>query len=165
MINGFGDADEIEAMCELELGRALHDGADLSDPAAIEAMMKRCAAELGAPDILVNNAGIQHVSPVERLPARQMGRDHRINLTAVFHTTRLALPAMKAKAGAGSSTPPRAHSLVASPTSRPMSPPSMASPASPRRSRWRPRATASPSTASRPAMSGRRWSRTRSPTR
>src|SRR5689334_9120871 len=66
MINGFGDADEIQGLCD-ELG-AVHDGSDLSDPQAIERMMRRCANELGGPDILVNNAGIQHVSPVEDFP-------------------------------------------------------------------------------------------------
>ncbi|HEY3459935.1 MAG TPA: SDR family oxidoreductase, partial [Casimicrobiaceae bacterium] len=55
MINGFGDAAEIERECA-ELG-AIHDGADMSKPAEIDAMMKRCADELGGPDILVNNAG------------------------------------------------------------------------------------------------------------
>ncbi|MEO5971965.1 MAG: SDR family NAD(P)-dependent oxidoreductase, partial [Sphingomicrobium sp.] len=50
MLNGFGDAGEIERLCE-ELG-ALHDGADLADPAAIAAMLARCVAKLGTPDIL-----------------------------------------------------------------------------------------------------------------
>ena len=62
MLNGFGDPAEIATLRE-ELG-ALHDGADLSDPAQIEAMVRRCTDELGAPDILVNNAGIQLVSPI-----------------------------------------------------------------------------------------------------
>ena len=66
MINGFGDSAAIEQECS-ELG-AIHDGADLSKPAEIERMMKRCADELGGPDILVNNAGIQHVSPVDEFP-------------------------------------------------------------------------------------------------
>ena len=66
MINGFGAAEEIEKICD-ELG-AIHDGADLSDPAAIERMIERCRDEPGAPDILVNNAGIQHVSPVDSFP-------------------------------------------------------------------------------------------------
>jgi 3-hydroxybutyrate dehydrogenase len=66
MINGFGDPEEIARECS-ELG-AIHDGADLSDPAEIEGMMKRCADELGGPDSLVNNAGIQHVAPVEAFP-------------------------------------------------------------------------------------------------
>ena len=59
MINGFGDPADIERECA-DLG-ALHDGADMSKPAEIERMMKRCRDELGPVDILVNNAGIQHV--------------------------------------------------------------------------------------------------------
>src|SRR6476469_10598200 len=66
MLNGFGDADAIARECE-QLG-ALHDGADMSRPAEIQQMMKRCANELGGPDILVNNAGIQHVAPVDEFP-------------------------------------------------------------------------------------------------
>ena len=62
MINGFGDPAEIQRECD-ELG-ALHDGADMTKPEEIAAMMKSCADELGGPDILVNNAGIQHVAPV-----------------------------------------------------------------------------------------------------
>src|SRR3954451_17313904 len=88
MINGFGPADEIERECR-ELGAAAHDGADMSDPQAIEAMMRRCA-ELGGPDILVNNAGIQHVSPVEDFPPEKWDAIIAINLSAAFHTTRLA---------------------------------------------------------------------------
>src|SRR5689334_21103946 len=95
MINGFGDADAIQRECE-ELG-AIHDGAAMSDAAAIERMMKRCAVELGGPDILVNNAGIQHVSPVESFPSEKWDAIIAINLTAAFHTTRHALPGMKAK--------------------------------------------------------------------
>ena len=95
MINGFGDAADIARECA-ELG-AIHDGADLSDPAAIAAMMARCAEELGGPDILVNNAGIQHVASVESFPPDKWDAIIAINLSAAFHTTRLALPAMKAK--------------------------------------------------------------------
>ena len=113
MLNGFGDPAEIERLVD-ELGAA-HDGADLSDPAAIEAMMARCAAELGGPDILVNNAGIQHVSPVEEFPVAKWDAILAINLSAVFHTTRLALPAMKAKGWGRIVNTASAHSLVASP--------------------------------------------------
>src|SRR3954451_15787738 len=66
MINGFGNPADIQRECA-ELG-ALHDGADMWKPPEIEAMMKRCAAELGASDILVTTAGIQHVARVEDFP-------------------------------------------------------------------------------------------------
>jgi 3-hydroxybutyrate dehydrogenase len=113
MINGFGDAADIERICS-DLG-ALHDGADLSRPDQIEAMMTRCAAELGSPDILVNNAGIQHVSPVEDFPPEKWDAIIAINLSAVFHTTRLAVPAMKRKGRGRIVNTASAHSLVASP--------------------------------------------------
>ena len=55
MINGFGDADEIEEIRrELETSsgtQVLYDGADLGDADAIEAMVRRCTHELHAPDI------------------------------------------------------------------------------------------------------------------
>ena len=113
MLNGFGDADEIETLKE-ELG-ALHDGADMSDPSAIERMMRRCADEVGGPDILVNNAGIQHVSPVEDFPPEKWDAIMAINLSAVFHTTRHALPGMKSKGWGRIINTASAHSLVASP--------------------------------------------------
>lgn len=39
-------------------GKALAIGADVSDPAAVEAAVEKVANELGAPTVLVNNAGI-----------------------------------------------------------------------------------------------------------
>jgi 3-hydroxybutyrate dehydrogenase len=113
MINGFGDPAEIERECT-DMG-AIHDGADLSDPHAIERMMKRCADELGGPDILVNNAGIQHVAPVDEFPPEKWDAIIAINLSAVFHTTRLAIPAMRQKGWGRIVNTASAHSLVASP--------------------------------------------------
>ncbi len=119
MINGFGDAEEIEEIRkELETSsgtQVLYDGADLGDPAAIEAMVRRCTHELRAPDILVNNAGIQFVSPVESFPQEKWDAILKINLSAVFHTTRLAIPAMKQKKWGRIINTASAHSLVASP--------------------------------------------------
>ena len=113
MINGFGEPAEIERLAD-ELG-AVHDGADLSDPSAIERMMRRCADELGPPDVLVNNAGIQHVSPVESFPPEKWDAVIAVNLSAVFHTTRLALPAMRERGWGRIVNTASAHSLVASP--------------------------------------------------
>jgi 3-hydroxybutyrate dehydrogenase len=113
MINGFGDLADIERECR-DLG-AIHDGADMSKPAEIEQMMARCADELGGPDILVNNAGIQHVSPIEDFPPEKWGAIIAINLSSAFHTTRLAVPAMKRKQWGRIINTASAHSLVASP--------------------------------------------------
>ena len=113
MLNGFGEASAIAAL-EEELG-ALYDAADLSDPDAIERMMKRCADEVGGPDILVNNAGIQHVAPLHEFPPEKWDAVIAVNLSAVFHTSRLALPAMKAKGWGRIINTASAHSLIASP--------------------------------------------------
>ena len=113
MINGFGDPAAIERECA-ELG-AIHDGADLADPGDIDRMMRRCAEELGGPDVLVNNAGIQHVAPVESFPADKWDAIVAINLSAVFHTSRLAVPTMKANGWGRIINTASAHSLVASP--------------------------------------------------
>ncbi|MCH8614532.1 3-hydroxybutyrate dehydrogenase [Sphingomonas sp. SM33] len=113
MLNGFGDPAEIEKL-KSELG-ALHDGADMSDPAQIEAMVRHCSDELGAPDIVVNNAGIQHVSPVEEFPVEKWNAILAINLSAVFHTTRLTIASMKAKGWGRIINTASAHSLIASP--------------------------------------------------
>ncbi len=113
MLNGFGDPAEIDEL-KAELG-AEHDGADLSDPTAIEGMITHCADELGAPDILVNNAGIQHVAPVDQFPVAKWDAILAVNLSAVFHTTRLVLPAMRDKGWGRIINTASAHSLVASP--------------------------------------------------
>ena len=119
MLNGFGDADEIEAIRreveETAGAPALHDGADLSDPEQIDAMVARCTSELGSPHILVNNAGIQHVAPIAEFPVEKWDAILAVNLSAVFHTTRLCVPAMRQKGYGRIVNIASAHSLVASP--------------------------------------------------
>ncbi len=109
ILNGFGDADEIAALCA-ELN-ASHSAANLLDVAEIETMM----AEAGAIDILVNNAGMQHVSPVEDFPIGKWNAIIGLNLTAAFHTTRLAVPGMKARGWGRIINTASAHSKTASP--------------------------------------------------
>jgi 3-hydroxybutyrate dehydrogenase len=109
ILNGFGDPAEIEKL-QAELG-AGYSGADLTKADAIEAMM----AEAGPVDILVNNAGTQHVAPVDEFPVDKWNLIIALNLTAAFHTTRLALPGMKAKGWGRIVNTASAHSLVASP--------------------------------------------------
>ena len=109
VLNGFGDSAEIDALCG-ELG-ALYSPANLLDVGEIEAMMGR----FGPIDILVNNAGMQFVSPVEDFPVDKWDAIIGLNLTAAFHTTRLAVPAMKERGWGRIINTASAHSLTASP--------------------------------------------------
>ena len=109
ILNGFGDEAEIASLRE-ELS-ARHFGANLLDPAEIQTMME----EAGSIDILVNNAGMQHVAPVEEFPVEKWNAIIGLNLTAVFHTTRLAIPAMKQKGWGRIINTASAHSKTASP--------------------------------------------------
>ena len=119
MLNGFGDKAAIEALrsrlekeCKVVVD---YHPADMSKPAEIAQMMARAAQSLGGVDILVNNAGIQHVAPVDEFPVEKWDAIIAINLTSAFHTTRLALPAMKARKWGRVINIASAHGLVASP--------------------------------------------------
>ena len=53
----------------------------------------------GKLDILVNNAGIQFVAPIDEFPVEKWNTIVNLNLSATFHSVRLALPAMQAADG------------------------------------------------------------------
>jgi 3-hydroxybutyrate dehydrogenase len=95
LLNGFGDVDGPRAEVEGLGVKVAYHGADMSKPADIEDMMKFATATFGRVDILVNNAGIQHVAPIEDFPPEKWDQIIAINLSSAFHTTRLAIPAMK----------------------------------------------------------------------
>ncbi|HET6827076.1 MAG TPA: SDR family NAD(P)-dependent oxidoreductase, partial [Ramlibacter sp.] len=95
VLNGFGDTAAPKAEVAALGVKVGYHGADMSKPAEIEAMMQAAAGQFGRVDILVNNAGIQHVAPVEDFPPERWDAILAINLTSAFHTSRLALPAMK----------------------------------------------------------------------
>lgn len=119
IINGFGEQaaidKELALIFELSGAKALYSDADLTKVAAIEAMMAMAVKETGGVDILVNNAGMQFVSPVEDFPVEKWDLIIALNLTAAFHTIRLALPFMKKKKWGRIINTASAHSLVASP--------------------------------------------------
>jgi 3-hydroxybutyrate dehydrogenase len=100
VMNGFGEVDgpraEVLAAGQAAGIQVAYHAADMSRAADIEDMMKYGADQFGRIDIVVNNAGIQHVASVEDFPVERWDAIIAINLTSAFHTTRLALPAMKA---------------------------------------------------------------------
>lgn len=118
MLNGFGDAATIEGVKKeiagLSGAKVGFSGADLSKPAEIETLFSETRKQVGAPDILVNNAGIQHTALIEDFPTDKWDAVIAINLSAVFHCTRLALKDMKAKNWGRIINIASAHGLVAS---------------------------------------------------
>jgi 3-hydroxybutyrate dehydrogenase len=119
VLNGLGDAAGIETLragIAARHGVAVrYDGADMTRPAEIEAMVGKAVAEFGAVDVLVNNAGIQHVAPIESFPPDRWEAIIAINLVASFHTIRHALPGMKQRKWGRIINIASAHALVASP--------------------------------------------------
>ena len=109
VLSGFGEEATIAALCA-ELG-ARHVAADLTTTAGVEALM----AGAGAVDILVNNAGMQHVAPVEAFPPEKWDAIIALNLSASFHTARLAVPHMRDAGWGRIIAIASAHSLAASP--------------------------------------------------
>ncbi|CAH5079544.1 3-hydroxybutyrate dehydrogenase [Serratia marcescens] len=114
ILNGFGDVEQAQAQVA-QLGAAPgYHGADLGDAAQIADMMQYAEREFGGVDILVNNAGIQHVAPLDQFPVEKWNAILAINLSAVFHTCRLALPGMRERNWGRIINVASVHGLVAS---------------------------------------------------
>jgi len=95
LLNGFGDPAAALAEVGKHGGKVAHHPADLGDVAQLEALFAFANEQFGGVDILVNNAGIQYVAPVDEFPVERWDSIIALNLSAVFHCTRLALPGMK----------------------------------------------------------------------
>ena len=118
MLNGFGDAAQIEALragLAKEFGiKVAFSGADISKPAQIREMVETATKELGSVDILVNNAGIQHTSPVDEFPDDRWDAVIAINLTSNFHAIKAVLPQMKRRNWGRIVNIASTHGLIAS---------------------------------------------------
>jgi len=119
MLNGFGDANEIEftrAELQRQYGvKVRYSNADMSQPDQIRAMAELARAEFGKIDIIVNNAGIQHVAPVEDFPDAKWDAVVAINLSSAFHLIKAVVPEMKARRFGRIINIASAHGLTASP--------------------------------------------------
>ena len=118
MLNGFGDPAEIEnvrrGLAERH-GVAVHyNGADMTRPAEITALVGATERDLGSLDILVNNAGIQHTALIEDFPAEKWDAVLAINLSAAFHAMQAAIPSMKRTGWGRIINIASAHGLVGS---------------------------------------------------
>ncbi len=119
MLNGFGDAQEIERdrkqMADETGVTVKYNGADMTKPDEIKALVDETRDAFGSVDIIVNNAGIQHVAPIEEFPADKWDAIIAINLSSAFHMMQHAVPVMKEKGWGRIINIASAHALVASP--------------------------------------------------
>ena len=119
VLNGLGDADEIEATrARLENEHdveVIYHGANMLEPEEIKNLVESTNVKFGRVDILVNNAGVQKVAPVDEFPVDKWDQIIAINLTSAFHTIRAAVPLMKSQGRGRIINLASAHGLVASP--------------------------------------------------
>ncbi|HQT99185.1 MAG TPA: 3-hydroxybutyrate dehydrogenase [Acidimicrobiales bacterium] len=119
VLNGFGDPDEIEALRQ-EIASTygvpvIYDDANLSVASEVARLVTRAGEHFNGLDILVNNAGIQHVAPIESFDDERWDAVIALNLSAVFHAMKAAIPLMKRQGWGRIINVASAHGLVASP--------------------------------------------------
>jgi 3-hydroxybutyrate dehydrogenase len=118
MLNGFGDAREIEALRERLASEyrvnVVFDGADIAKPADVRRMIAAAKEAFGAVEILVNNAGIQHTAPTEEFPDERWDAIVATNLSANFHAIKAVLPQMRQRNWGRILNIASTHGLVAS---------------------------------------------------
>lgn len=119
MLNGFGDAGEIEGiragLAEAHKVNVLYNGADMTKPEEIRALMAQAETAFGQVDVLVNNAGIQHVVKIEEFPEDKFNAIIAINMVSAFHTTKAVIGGMKSRGFGRIINIASAHGLIASP--------------------------------------------------
>ena len=89
---------------EAALAGCGHPGmrADAGSVRELEAFMRGALDHLGGLDVLVNNAGIAGpTKPVEDVTPEELDATLRVDLAAMFHCARLAVPALRAAGGGG----------------------------------------------------------------
>ena len=92
------DALAVVADIQAAGGRAVAVGADVSDSAAVTAMVERVTAELGPVDVLVNNAGVAIIRGIDDLTEADFDTTIAVNLKSAFLCTKAVLPHMRAQA-------------------------------------------------------------------
>ena len=119
MLNGFGDAAEIEkvktGLAATHGVKTAYSAADMSKPAEIHKLVTDTVETFGSVDVVVNNAGIQFTALTEDFPDEKWDAIIAINLSAAFHATKAALPFMKKQKWGRIINIASAHGLVGSP--------------------------------------------------
>lgn len=99
VLSGLAEPSQIaEAKSAIEYAhsvRAIYSSADLRHPEQIDQMFRDADQAFGGVDILVNNAVVRCAAPVEEFPVAAWDEGIAVNLSAAFHTIRLAVPGMR----------------------------------------------------------------------
>ena len=95
-LNEHEDAAETRKWVEAAGRRAVLVPGDLSDPAHCRAIVARAVEEFGRVDVLVSNAAFQMTrDSVEEIPDEEWDYTIAVNLSAMFHLVKAALPHMR----------------------------------------------------------------------
>jgi NAD(P)-dependent dehydrogenase (short-subunit alcohol dehydrogenase family) len=81
-------------------GGSIGIAADVTDPAAVDALFMRVGDELGRLDVLVNNAGISHPEPTVEVSEASWQRMIDIHLGGTFRCSKAAHPLLARQGGA-----------------------------------------------------------------
>jgi 3-hydroxybutyrate dehydrogenase len=98
VLSGLAELSQIEqarAAIEAHGVRTFYSPADLRRPVEIDQMFRESEEAFGGVDILVNNAVVRCAAPVEEFPVAAWDEGIAVNLSAAFHTIRLAMPGMR----------------------------------------------------------------------
>ena len=99
-LNADGGRRVADAINEERADRAIFVEADVADGTQSQRMIGRAVEAFGGLDILVNNAGISHRNkPVLEVGEDEFDRIFAVNVKAIFHAVRHAVPAMAARGG------------------------------------------------------------------
>jgi NAD(P)-dependent dehydrogenase (short-subunit alcohol dehydrogenase family) len=89
--------DEVVESLAVHGGAVLGVAGDVTDLRSMELAVARTVERLGSLSILVNNAGVGIYGPIAEQPPDEWRQVIDINLLGVFHATRAALPAIRAR--------------------------------------------------------------------
>lgn len=88
-------AEQAAAFAALDPARAHPQLLDVTDSAAIEAVVARVERDLGPIDVLVNNAGYGHEGVLEESPLDEMRRQFDVNVFGAVAVIKAVVPGMR----------------------------------------------------------------------
>ena len=95
-LNEHEDAEETRRLVEEAGCKAVLAPGDLADPAHCRAIVQKAVDAFGRVDVLVNNAAFQMThDSLEEIPDEEWDYTFKVNITAMFHLCKAAVPHMK----------------------------------------------------------------------